>query len=160
MGRIIPGFDMIRLIILRLDHLIQVIQDLLTRRRNTGQDPIRSRDQLKRLANRVRAHRSPPHLVFEAFCELLQSGRLKIRGGRVLLLQKLDIVEDLVDLLVGKAFYFPKQALPKDIMHGLRLSLWCFPVSLTGEDYWDSLATSLIPDNVMLCLSYHCARSP
>jgi len=64
-------------------------------------------------------------LILQFFSETLEAGGFRREVGGVFGFEKLNIVEDLIDLILRKALELPKNASSENIMHGLN--------SLTGE---------------------------
>src|SRR5688572_5202110 len=117
------GFDELfarRGLVDRLERLSEVREDLPARRRYARQNAVGSRDELEGLADRARAHGATAQLVLQPLRELLQPRCRDSGCGSVLRLQELDVVEDLIDLLVGKALDLAQKALAKHVVHALR----------------------------------------
>ena len=74
---------------------------------------------MKRLAKLRWAHRLLSQFVLDRLGEAPESGCLLTGVRRILALQKLDVIQSLVDLLLGQSLYLPHETLAKYVVHEL-----------------------------------------
>ena len=84
--------------------------------RNVRQNPVRGGEQLKRLAKLRRAHRPLSELVLHRLGETPEPRRLLAVFRAILAFEKLDVVQCLVDLVLGQSFDLPPETLTKYVV--------------------------------------------